>query len=955
VTSVGKCPDRNYFIPKDADHKFSPYNEGARSFSLNGEWLFDFFENAEDYDVRGKRGLISVQVPCAWQYYGKDAAAYVNDKYTFPFDPPNIYPRDGKFGYYKKTFGFKKKAGRGYYAVFEGCDSCLYLYVNGKFIGYNQVSHSNAEFDIGAALKNGENTVEAYVYKYSVGSYFECQDKFRLNGIFRDVYILERDAEHIESYTVGYELRGGVAEVRIAFKETSPLSKKINVSFGGKSVYSGSCDGAECVFTLSGVALWNSEQPNIYHLEILAGAEKICEYLCFRTVTLENNIFKINGKHIKLLGANRHDSYYETGHYASLDVLKTDLTLMKDSNMNAIRTSHYPPQAEMMLLCDEMGFYVVEEADIETHGAVKRDGGHDEKLFDILTDDPVFTANIADRINRMVTRDFNRASVIMWSMGNEAGYGQVILAEIKKLMSRDKTRLVHYESYYGRDFERNNHRMSFVSKMYADVHTMREFLKKDERAFMLCEYSCAMGNSCGDLQDYVDCFYENDRFMGGMVWEWNEHSFPIGLDFNKPGYGGDYGERVHDNNCCTNGIIDHIRRPNSSLLEFKYSACKVTAVFESGAYYLVNKYDFRSISGKDYRVEIVYEGQDGKQKRTSFTDFDLAVGERVAMPVTPRDNALITFYFYKDGKEIGKKQFGAEAFTYQMPPVSKKGVKIKETPYDVIAEAAGFRYTVDKRTAMIKRLTAGGEALVSGAKLRMGRAPIDNDRHIASRLTWRGVFGAYSVVKCDPLVTATGVTFDFAGVTDGVSNLIEGQIAYEFDANGSVLVSLCGKIPDNVEFLHRVGIEFGVRKDAKMYTYFGYGPYESYCDKKSLATLGLYKADVSADRMYLKPQESNSHYNTYRVTVSGSDFDLTAEAAAPFSFNYGKYDIEELMSKKHNYDLCEGEVYPLIIDYKMSGVASSIVGAPLEDKYKIVEKNVAYTFTLRPAKSKNLS
>lgn len=566
---VGTMPERSYYIPfaeDDVPHEvfgIIDRSSSSRFFTLNGEWQIR--EHKSPSDVLVDEELSSaIDVPSCVQMRGYDCIQYINTRYPIPFMPP-LVPKQNPTWHYRKSFTLKKRDGMRYYLNFEGVDSAFYLYVNGTECGYSQISHATSEFDVTEKLMDGGNTVDVIVLKWCASTYLECQDKFRFSGIFRSVYILERPTGHITDYKIETALSedGGM----LGFINES--DGDVLLSIDGKNAFCAA--GERVAITLSDVKLWSADDPVLYTLKIASHGEIIYEKIGFRSINIDGCVFKVNGEAIKLKGVNRHDFNCENGATVTLEDMYNDIRLMKELNVNAVRTSHYPNSPEFYLLCDRYGIYVMDEADVETHGACTYEGGYDVKIWSEFAEDEMFSDGIRQRHEALVERDKNRACVIIWSLGNESSYGRSFFAGAAYVRSRDDTRPVHYEGVRNAD---NKYYSEFdvVSMMYPSFDTIRQKVldNPDEtRPLVLCEYTHAMGNSCGDVAEYWDMIYSNEQMMGAFVWEWADHAIKTERGFL---YGGDFGEKYHDGNFCVDGLLTADR-------SFKSSTYEVRAVY----------------------------------------------------------------------------------------------------------------------------------------------------------------------------------------------------------------------------------------------------------------------------------------------------------------------------------------------------------------------------------------
>ncbi len=565
---IGTTPHRSYYIPFAPEdtvktkHSILDCTSSSRFTSLDGVWQIKQLDHVEDFDVNEMLGD-SIPVPACVQMHGYDHIQYLNIRYPFPVMLPHL-PYENPCWHYRRTFNLKKQKGEKYYINFEGVDSAFYIYINGQFKGYSQISHATSEFDITELAVNGENTIDVLVLKWCISTYLECQDKFRFSGIFRNVYMLTRPENHITDYKI--ETSFSDSDGILTFINESSVDIKIGLE--GNSVIVPGKMKAEMV--VPDVKPWTAENPNLYTLELYANGEKIIEKIGFREIKIDGKVFKINGEAVKLKGVNRHDFNCETAATVSLEELARDIHLMKELNVNAVRTSHYPNSPEFYMLCDTFGIYVMDEADLEMHGACSRDGRYDVDLWSEYAENDFFTPGITDRHAALVERDKNRPSVIIWSLGNESSFGKAFFKGANYIKGRDKTRPVHYEGlqnanpkYYYTEL------VDMVSMMYPSFQKIREDVldnPKETRPFVLCEYTHAMGNSCGDIAEYWNMIYNNEQMMGGFVWEWADHGIKTDKGFL---YGGDFKEPEHDGNFCADGLLTPDRKLKSNALEMK--------------------------------------------------------------------------------------------------------------------------------------------------------------------------------------------------------------------------------------------------------------------------------------------------------------------------------------------------------------------------------------------------
>lgn len=565
---IGIEDDRSYYIPFDVkdDIKYKygiiDRTSSSRFISLDGLWQISEHNSPDNIDINEflEKEII---VPSCVQMHGFDHIQYLNTRYPFIVNPPYV-PHNNPCWHYRRNIYINKQDNEKYYINFEGVDNAFYLYINGVKKGYSQISHSTSEFDITDLLFNGDNTIDVVVLKWSASTYLECQDKFRFSGIFRSVYILKRPKKHITDYFIKVNIINNKGI--LTFINDSNVEIDLKISNKSYNIKPKSTNKIE----INNVKLWSEEKPYLYKLVLISNDEKIIENIGFRVVKIENSVFMINNTPIKLKGVNRHEFSPKTACAITLKDMYNDIKLMKSLNINAVRCSHYPNCPEFYLLCDKYGVYVMDEADIETHGACVRNGGYDLKLWQEFAENELFIEGIFDRHKSLVERDKNRPSVIIWSLGNEASFGKSFFNGAKYIKNRDNTRPIHYEGLQNADKKYYYTKLvDMASMMYPSIEKIKNDVlnnPNETRPFILCEYSHAMGNSCGDLKSYWELIYNNHQMMGGFIWEWADHAIKTK---NRYLYGGDFNEEIHDGNFCVDGLVTPDRKVKSAALEMQ--------------------------------------------------------------------------------------------------------------------------------------------------------------------------------------------------------------------------------------------------------------------------------------------------------------------------------------------------------------------------------------------------
>ena len=974
ILHVGTLADRNYFVPFASGQDVFAPRETSECFTLlNGDWDFAYYDSILDLDddFTALKLTKKLPVPANWQLHGYDKPQYTNVDYPIPFEPPYV-PDNDPVGIYSRTIEYVPDKNRKI-LCFEGVDSCLYLYVNRQYVGYSQVAHHTSEFDITDLLKPGTNHITVAVLKWCDGTYLEDQDKFRLSGIFRDVYLLSRPAKRLERYriTADWKMSRGKAYGVFTF---CPQGAAADITLkGGKTVLAKAKVAAGETFSVKipDIRPWSAEDPFLYSLTIKANGEWIGEKVGFRTVTIEGGVFKLNGRHIKFFGVNRHDSYPDTGSCASMEQMRRDLELMKQNNINAVRTSHYPNAPEFYKLCDELGMYVIDEADVEAHGcvAVYNDISWSNANYGgiaLLAMDPQFKEAILDRERLLVTRDLNRPSVLIWSLGNETGLGENMREAAKVVKSLDRTRPVHYESFHQLD-KTPDDRFDFVSRMYEPPESWEHFPDNadEKRPFILCEYCHAMGNGPGDLEEYHRVFMSSDRFVGGLIWEWADHAVILGQTPDgrvKYGYGGDSGERHNDGNFCMDALCYPDRKPHTGLLEAKqvYRPVRVRKGDRPGTFVIRNL--LRFLNAGDY-LACTYEiTADGAEPITGTLAFSAKPMEEVTVTVPEAAAAFTqdTYIRFRFFAKNGYSAFpdGAEVCFDQLqicevPPAesavkqskgrdrtsAKKSVSYTEEPLVYTIRAGSVTYIFDRRQATFTEIRKGSRNLLERPmEYNFFRAPVDND---TMRGEWyQAHLNDYIVKVYDTQILAddNGVRIT-AHQSFGWSRhqpFAVMQAEYRIDAAGALDISCKITTSNKVRLLPRFGIRLFVAKKFDTASYFGYGPYESYCDKHQASYMGRFTAkieDMFED--YIRPQENSSHWNCKDAEVLSKQAGLRFTNPAGFSFNASAYTQEELAEKKHNFELKPCKYHVICVDFAMAGVGSAACGPRLADRYRI--------------------
>ena len=997
VLHENTMPARAYYIPasRRMDNLVEHREESDRMQLLNGTWKFQYFNSI--YDIQDSffeknydtENFDEIQVPSVWQMAGYDTHQYTNIRYPFPFDPPYV-PQDIPCGAYVHNFEYSRdeKASKAF-LNFEGVDSCFYVWINGSYIGYSQVSHMTSEFDVTDVLQDGTNTVAVLVMKWCDGSYLEDQDKFRMSGIFRDVYILKRPKQAISDYHIKTRIEDMLAKVEIEMKFYSPLNVKISIEDrNGAVVALGSiAEEGTAVLEIASPELWNTENPYLYKLILETENEVIVDHIALRKIEIKDQVIYLNGQKIKFRGVNRHDSDPITGFTISLEQLTTDLTLMKQHNFNAIRSSHYPNAPFFYEMCDKYGFMVIDEADIEAHGPfmIYRKEDTDYNRFkrwnEKIADDPVWEEAIVDRVKLMVERDKNRFCIVMWSMGNESAYGCNFEKALEWTKNFDPDRITQYESARYRNYDEtyDYSNLDVYSRMYPALSEIQEYLDKDgSKPFLLVEYCHSMGNGPGDFEDYFQMIQDNDKMCGGFVWEWCDHAIAHGTAENGKtiyAYGGDHGEEIHDGNFCMDGLVYPDRTVHTGLLEYKnvYRPARVISYNkESGELVLHNYMDFDDL--KDY-VKISYElTQDGLViSKGILPEFSVAPhGEgktnlKINVPENGKCYLKLIYHLKKelplldedhilgfDEIEVSKEDTKCKLAEKWIPKtVVDSELQVNENDTQIHIKGREFAYTIDKRTALFTEMKfAGREYLNHPMELNIWRAPTDNDMYIKSEWKKAHYDKAYTRAYTTEVVQGkhgVKITSHASVVAETVQKILDVTITWKIEAAGKIDADIAVTKDDEFPDLPRFGVRMFLDKKLSAVRYFGMGPQESYCDKHQAASHGLYRADVGdLHEDYIRPQENGSHYDCEYVELNNSRYGIVASAEKAFSFNASYYTQEELEKKTHNYELIESDSVVFCVDYALNGIGSNSCGPVVLEQYRFDDVLFRFQFTLIP-------
>ncbi len=928
-TSENRMPTRAHYIPKgDATYTL-----------LNGDWDFAYFE--KDVDVpKVIENWDKIDVPSCWQLRGYDNPNYTNVNYPYPVDPPYV-PDDNPCGVYRREFNVEKLSGK-FYFVFEGVSSCAFLYINDKYVGFTQGSHLRAEFDITDCVIKGTNIVMVKVLKWCVGSYLEDQDAFRYNGIFRDVYVLNRPENHLNDIEILSDDKAFNIKV----------DKKVNIKIIDKdNVLCEKEIEGEFSFAPENPVLWNAEKPYLYKIIVECAGEIIEFKAGLRKIEVSKDYaLLINGVAVKLHGINHHDTSKFGGWCQTEEELRRDLELMKELNINCVRTAHYPPSPVFIEMCDEMGFYVVCETDIETHGFLRRLPNVEYK-FDMEDEiwpgtNPDWEKEHLERMERMVEMFKNHSSIIFWSTGNESGHGPNHLKMVEWTRNRDKTRLVHCEDASRKGEVAN---ADVYSRMYSSTNWIEVLANNEEitAPVFLCEYAHAMGNGPGDVWDYNEMFDKYPKLIGGCIWEWADH---VVTENGVEKYGGDFeGELTNDANFCCDGLVFADRSFKAGTLETKAAYQPMKTKLEDGVLKVYNRLDFTNLNEYQFTYEIAVDGAVISQETLVLealphTTVEVAIPYEIA---TCKYGAFLNCYLTKDGKEVAHTQHRLDFVAPKKPSMNL--AKLTEDEFNIYANGDNFNLVFSKRYATFTSIVVNGiEQLASKMELTSYRAPIDNDKGFNVRWArvniWQGenIDCQFSkVYDCSIVDGKIVANCSLAGVSR-VPYFRYAQTVAIYE-NGKIDISISGKVREDAFFLPRLGFELALPDSINEFTYFANGPFESYCDLCHASMVGLYESTAEKEYVnYVRPQEHGNHNFAKMLKIGGLKFESDGE----FEFNVSKYSTAILTKAEHTDELEKDGKTHLRIDYKVTGVGSAACGPGLPDIYKLNDKEINFNFSI---------
>lgn len=999
----------NEHAEKARAYFFSYQNETAaltfdleKSFgylSLNGHWEFRLTDNPEiipsDFFVeKPNEPWPKISVPGHWQLQGYGQPHYTNVQYPFPVEPPLI-PTDNPTGYYRKEFFVTQKNADSQQIIrFEGVDCAYRLWLNGTYVGYGSGSRLPLEFDISELVVEGPNRIYVQVMQWSAMSYIEDQDMWWLSGIYRDVYLFERPREAITDVFVkaslDNEYQNGQLEIELDSSVTSAgyfVEIILLSQTAQRVVYQSQLLALQQPMVIEKTTIsephhWTAETPHLYNLliKLYKGEELvqvIPQQIGFRTVELKDGLIQINGQAIMFKGVNRHDWHPRLGRTVPFKEMEKDIQLMKAYNLNAVRTAHYPNHPKFYELCDQYGLYVIDEADLETHGMEivnRRD-----ELSDSLEWQPAYL----DRMERMVERDKNHPSIIIWSLGNESGFGQNHLAMSRWAKKRDETRLIHYEGETRQIFERElgqlNEAADMFSTMYTSVEQMIEEGQRSElsQPHILCEYGHAMGNGPGGLKEYVEAFYQYPRLQGGFIWEWLDHGIEVTRNGQKQfAYGGDFNDYPNDSNFVIDGMLFPNRKPSPALLEYQKVIQPVKIVFaeDSLSITVTNRFDFRNLNSLDFTLLISRQGKTIETVQLEQIDLLPRATRTVSLPLElsvfrQLPGELVVTILAQEKAELPYASLN-HIVAWEQQIVVPYGLTEMTPKTDYQIEQVGnllkitgnqSKLTFDLIHGRLIEWQAKGTSLFKSApQLNFWRALIDNDRLGISEFFAQPVadeWFAYGVNLLQERIEDVSYEETQLGLVIQVKSTIgavtkdwgfKTRTHYVVAKDGHLTMTVTAKrFGNGPSTLPKIGWQFKLAKELQQVSWYGLGPSESYSDSQQAGYIGHWQKTV--DELftpYVRPQENGNHVKTRHLVISDERGNGLKISADTFNFGVNNYSTEMIDEATHTSELQKANFVELNIDYGQYGLGSASCGPEVLPEYRLANQDFHFTVTV---------
>ncbi len=988
-----ELPRAIFHIFDDKDEALkTDWKQSGRYQSLNGVWKFnwsvaptkrpkDFYQ--VNYDVSKWDGI---KVPANVELQGYSAPIYTDVPYPFEPNPPFVPIDHNPVGSYKRKFAIPNEwKGRQIFIHFGAVNSAMYLWVNGEKIGYAEGSKTPMEFNITKYICNGENDLAVELYRFCSGSYLEDQDMWKMSGIERDVYLYSRTENYIRDFFVHASLdetyTNGKLDVDIELSRlnTERLSVELELMDAEKLIaiekqlFKGDELKRRVSFQspIDNVRKWTAETPNLYNLRItLYDAKKrllesTVRRIGFRTSEIKNRQLLVNGKPITIRGVNRHEHSAYNGNVITKEEMIEDIRLMQQHNINAVRASHYPNMEEWYELCDEYGMYVVDEANVESHGM----GYGDESL----AKDTLWLDMHMNRTERMLERTKNNPSVIIWSLGNEAGDGVNFEKTYDWIKSRDGSRPVQYEQ------AKSKRHTDITAPMYATISWMKEYIQGDySKPYILCEYAHAMGNSVGNLQGYWDLIYSEPSLQGGFIWDWADQTF-VKEDYDGSlyyAYGGDMGYVgiSNDSSFCANGLVTSDRKLNPHIYEVKkvYQPFKILADdAATGKFKLWNRFDFSSTEGYKLTYRISHYGEVLEEKILEMPfvmpqdtiAFAIDYGE---LPNRKSGDYVITISIHQNddhltlekGHELAWDQFIVRTFEKQNQSRASITYQVEHAEKHLIIRNKAFQFFFDKKSGELKDWLINGESVIEEPmKPNFWRAPTENDLAwgMKSKMHyWKNVSWKARDIRVEKFTDFVEVVVEQV-LSDSNSKI---ETKYQIFENADIYVDVSYELDSLLSDLPRLGFKFKTTSEYDNLEWYGRGPLESYEDRKTGMKLGVYSGKVKDQYYpYVRPQETGLKQDVQWFALTNKKGDgFAVVATSDMGFNVQQFDFSNLehdgqRQMAHGTDVKFGDKISVCIDFRHMGVGGDTTWgwrAQAHPRFMIAARDYKFSFRLSP-------
>ena len=922
----------------------------SRRRDLDGSWDFQLAPRPEDAPraLAAKRGWHEVEVPGLWTMQGFGRPHYTN--VVMPFDdPPPHVPEQNETGIYRRSFtiphGWRS---RPVVLHFAGAEGALYVLVNGEPVGIAKDARTPAEFDISELVRHdGPNELVAVVVRWSDASFVEDQDQWWHAGLPRSISLVSPSVRDVEVRTA--------IDGRVTVLAEQGEARLLDAR--GRTVANGELNDGRFEGKVRAPRLWSAESPALYTLELTAEGETVSTSVGFRHLEIRDRHLLVNGEPVRIAGVNRHEHDDTRGRAVTRELMERDVQLMKQFNVNAVRTSHYPHDPYWLDLCDRNGLYVVDEANLESHA-----------YYDDLCRDPRYRNQWVERVANMVERDKNHPCVILWSLGNESGYGPNHDAAAAWVRARDSSRPLHYEGAIARDWTGGRAAPDVVCPMYADVDSIEAWAVEetdDPRPLILCEYSHAMGNSNGGLADYFAAFDRHDALQGGFIWEWIDHGIRQVASSGRAywAYGGDFGDVPNDANFCADGIVWPDRTPHPALYELKFLAQPVRVEARGGGRFRIhNRHHFASLDRYRGEWELTVDGERLKGGRLPALRVGPGESLDVALNVpSGGGERFVTFrFFLRAGTDWAPA--GHEVAWQQLPlrgrAPKRASSRVVLPGGDGVLESERVRAIVDLEAGVLRELALDGRnLLVDGPRLQLWRAPTDNDGlpQVPSRQS--GVLPRWLELGLDvlePELLSSRVELNAVELVHRVARLVTHRHSYTLLATGGLLVQNVVELAPRLRDVPRIGVGLTLHPGLERLTWHGRGPWEAYSDRLASTVVGRFESTVTDQYVpYILPQEHGHHPETRWLTLTDdAGFGLEVRGQPTIGFGASHFTAADLTAARHTNELEPRREVRLSLDHAQRGLGTASCGPDTAERYRLLEPRYSFSYVLAPIASR---